>query len=278
VRLTVITLILVMTDQVTSFSGAATVSFAAEAKRPNRPHYDLVMSANDAVCKPLFALYNSMLSDALVALKTQSRTAPRLASTTSDFESQQPEKFEAIGFRTPPLVAGRPSGGIVKVDVFNDGDPRLVLFYDQLTPTIIYYGNYSTVIRILKKGISPEQLNLNGRLPDSAFEDIHADLLDWVSPDAKRNGITYGYLLRKWPHLASALRGWPNDWPKKTTRLPPILFGPISARMFINDASTVFIANEYTEIQLSERSVVVVYTLTLDGPVDVCYFKMTSDR
>ena len=74
-----------------------------QTKPPGRLHYDLVTSANDAICKPLVALYNSMLREAVAALKSQTMTSRRFFPTKSDFEALRRDddaRFVALAANT----------------------------------------------------------------------------------------------------------------------------------------------------------------------------------
>lgn len=249
--------------------GGCGLSFAAQSEPKRQLHYDLIMSANDAICKPILGVYNRILAESITAL----RLSPTNAPLTSDFEVLHPEAFEAIGFRSPPLVEGKPGGGVYRADVFNDGDPRYVMLTDVIVPTVVIYANYNTSIGIIKRGVNPERWKLTD---PGIFEKAHADLGGWISLEDRKYGVDYGYVLSKWPDLANALKEWPKDLPNYVSKALPIIFGPVSARMFTNGANTIIIANEYNDIRQGGRGIVIIYTVTPDEPVDVCYFLMTS--
>lgn len=251
-------------------------SFAAQPTPTVQSHYTLVMSADDATCKPLLGLYNKMLSNAIKALKSQTATSTLYIPITSDFEVTQPGSFYDAGFRMPPLEVGSPSQGVYRADIFNDGITRSVLVVDQAR------GQYfSTLVKVIKQGIDRAQLSkLVGAynrppteaVPFELFENINAGLTDPDRAEGAKYGLRGLYILRKWPHVDNAIK----QWRLTQNGLPPVLVDPTSIRVLSGQGKTFFIADEYAfDIHSpGPESIVVVYVLRPAGPVDICYLYM----
>jgi hypothetical protein len=108
------------------------------------PHYELVMSVDDAVCKPIAGLYDTQLQMFAHHLPA---TGPR----TTDFEATHAESFARLGFM-PIASTDTPADPdlIVKqysLDLFNEGKARIVIVTDKIG------DNYrSSELHILKPG------------------------------------------------------------------------------------------------------------------------------
>jgi hypothetical protein len=255
--------------------GGATTSFSAQTVSKRQLHYDLVMSADDSVCKPLLGVYNKLLSDAIAAVKKHSTPV----SFTSDFEVEQPERFEAIGFRLPPVVMKKGAAGIYQADVFNDGHPRPVLMGVAPRPIM---GAY---VIILKRDIDPQLLDevLNKAsdgsltldwLQQNNAADVDMNFLEWPVPQKyKQYNVPKGYLLTKWPHLRDLLERWVNRAPRTQPFLPVLAFG-LTTRVFLHGDRVFFVTNQYVDIRDPKigDSIVSIYTMSRAGPTDICYF------
>jgi hypothetical protein len=93
-------------------------------------HYRLVMSADDAICKPMVGLYETYLQD----LFARGHAADALHIT--DFEATHPEGFARFGY-IPIASSDTPTDPdlIVKqyaLDLFNEGKPRIVVITDKI--------------------------------------------------------------------------------------------------------------------------------------------------
>jgi hypothetical protein len=260
------------------FGSVGDASFAAQTAPNHQPHYDLVMSADDAVCKPLLDLYNKMLSEAIAALRSHPSTAP----FTSDFEVLQPESFKAIDFRLPPIEMGGADVGIYRADVFNDGEPRPVIMgisYNGRT-----MGAYTVVLKIvadnsffveLLERASYEPLT-TAWLQHSGMLEASPEFTDWSVPQKyEKYGLPKGYLLTKWPHLDNLVERWVHRGHRSSPFLP-ILAYHTTTRIFLGVNRTFFVTNEYVDIRYLKYadSIISIYTMSRDGPLDVCYLHM----
>ena len=117
--------------------------------KPNKinTHYELTMSDDDALCKPLTGLYNELLVDPTKECwKNRKNGKPIKVSCEyrpTNFEEREPEKFAKIGLIEPPtkeIEFPLPTGTfpasykekLYLVDFFNEGKPRIVEYDGQM--------------------------------------------------------------------------------------------------------------------------------------------------
>ena len=253
-------------------------SLAAQIESRHSPHYKLVMSADDAVCKPLLNLYNRMLTDSIMALRLNSNAA----SAVSDFEVVEPERFAAIGFRLPPIEMGGGAAGVYRADVFNDGHSRPILMAISTNQPIM--GAYVVILkRDIDRDLLAEVLQkafdgslTNTWLAQNSATDMDMNFLEWPLPQQyKKFYLPKGYLLVKWPHLDDLLERWVHRSPRSSPFLPIVNFATTS-RVFTHENRTFFITNEYAPIRNLKISdgIVWIYEMSHEGPLDVCYLHM----
>lgn len=263
-----------------------------------KPHYEIVMSEKDEICKPLAQLYNTMLDEFLVKKQPDPEEEDRCLRKTPDkdcyqgyfatnFEAEYPKRFEDIGFRVPPITtfsytASLPPGSLGNpiqqaslylIDLFDEGKPRMVRLYDRSYGMSISY----TSVEILKKG-----------LRKSEYHDDESDIdrdggLRGLLDIQKRQGINLlhgSYFLTKWPGFEERYKAHLDGSSELTTHTkiewPHAIAGKNSIRVFLHGGRPYFILNEYVNRFPPHRpdytSTILVYQLTKTGADDVCYF------
>ncbi len=267
-------------------------------------HYKLIMSEDDAVCKPLTDLYNKMLVESTKGPTTKSRYG-----IMTNFEMRHPERFEEIGFVEPPkqevvltmppnpdAPLGWPTGTVYKepiylADIFNEGTPREVVYQELLSAG---GALASTKITIIKKDTQYREV-----LTDSSSTGVDPDIVD---RDASYEGLVasqnnpkqayLGYLFSKWPNFDAMYKKYSNqmnafkkafDNHEKALGLRPNWSlpsidknsGPISTRLFMHDSRAYFVLNQYSFLApMREESNILVYRLTPTGHEDICYINL----
>lgn len=254
-------------------------SFAAQTEPKRQLHYKLIMSEDDAICRPLLGLYNKMLNDAITALELHHN----VASIISDFDVVEPERFETIGFQLPPIEMGGGAAGIYRADVFDDGHPRSLLMAISSNQPIM--GAY---VIILKKGMARDLLAevlkkasdgslTNAWLEQNDAADMNMNFLEWPVPRKyKKYDIPRGYLLVKWPHLDDLLERWAHRPPRSWPFLPVINFATTN-RVFVHGNGAYFITNEYIPIANPKivDSIVWIYKMWFFADLCVCREALT---
>jgi hypothetical protein len=233
-------------------SGGPSVEVAASPWR-----FALVMSRDDALCRSIADLYNSLLQKVV--------TGPHRALT--DFEVTMPDRFRAVGLAPLQPEQGTPEDGIFLADVFNDGHKRLVWLADSFVG-----ANRVTYARILKEDVTPAQAAaLLKESPDetgSPLVEMSANLLAGDTPQYDMNA----YVLRYWPKLDVALQQFRSG----QSEFAPVIASYATVRMFAQNGMTLFITNEYADAAFPAQaeSLIVTYTMTPRGPSDLCYLHL----
>jgi len=131
------------------FLVAALVSFApaaseAKPKKADTIRYELVMSEDDHLCRPLLSFYNAHLND---------RDDERLGFIEDQFAK------ELRGDGPKFLINEGPYGGhqvLQSIDIYNDGSSRTVVLEDEGIGT----GHFETVgtfLAVMRPGAPPLQ-------------------------------------------------------------------------------------------------------------------------
>lgn len=276
--------------------------------------YKLIMSKDDAVCKPLTEQYNEMLVSYMKVWRTKKLNtdeadafdAHEIAAWTpgwaTDFEVWESKKFEKIGFIKPlQISAGEhqarhykinepheddASGfgdyvpGLYQVDLFGEGLPRVVNIYDGSHAS--NRQNFETEITVFKKGIGADKISGGDqRDTDPAIIDRDASFRGLVNSQKEMKLEYLGYVLKKWPDFDKLYNQFLEE--KKRIGMPnsfPPSMGGGSARIFMHSGRPYFVLNEYAFMKpvatpaVSQGSTVVVYQLTPSSQEDICYISI----
>ena len=235
------------------------------------PRYQLVMSADDSVCKPLVEVYSADLG----TLRHRHGRATHGLRTT-DFEATLPESFAQRGFMPiasadsaadPDLVVKRYS-----LDLFGEGKPRTVVIIDKIG------DNYrSSELYVLKPGAHYRRVAVMNASQPGIFDwyidpSTVADIPgESVSVSQRYHLQAYrGYVLTKWPGFDILYR---RSISGAHGAALPMLDDVLSIRPVKFMGSVYFIQNQYARLPLrpSHRSIVVVERLHTTGRDDVCY-------
>jgi len=244
---------------------------------PTDFRYELVMNADDALCRPLAKLYNSLLHKLARDFATHGAQFGPIAPST-DFEVENPEKFAPIGLDRP-APTGVPGSTLIlySIDLFREGKPRLVSLHD------ITLGNdiSDTEITILKAGATYREIDVpNPNVPGIVKRKIDPQAVDEVSmlheapaENYKEAGVI-GYPLVRWPGFE-----WIYRHAIHTHHLEyvPTIGHFATTRLFTFRGKAVFITNEYFRLppKYNYDSVVVAFRLMPDSRTDLCYVALT---
>ena len=154
----------------------------------NVPHYELVMSENDAICRPLVEAYNKALQK--VKLKSDGATS---------IEWDRPSELQSIGMT--PLHGEDLPDGMDHADIFNEGAPRILFFED------VFRGEdpITDDVVVMKRGVTAEKLF--EVVPVSIISYRKANMIDFfITPNATKqpelmHNPQRGYFLTKWPNF-----------------------------------------------------------------------------
>ena len=270
----------------------ATAIFAVDggvAKANTSPggfRYELVMSENDALCKPLTAVYNELLKKWLKK-RVWHREYMGAMPDTTDFEANDPEAFAKAGLFPPESVGnwtdhrGRIDREFYELDIRGDGDKRLVSVHD------VFGGNEidrATFIDIFEKGVTLDDVSAPDEPPaswgpselDPSQLDGNADtrfLFQYQNKKLKDGNLPI-YFLEKWPNFKKIYRSFVDD-----NKTAPAIGGGGDLRIFIDIRGHIFIVqNSGDEFPLDSKYLagIVVYEIIDKQPNDVCYISLIS--
>jgi len=267
--------------------------------KQDKPHYRLVMSEDDKVCKPLAGLYNRLLAEfaaekhfnnVITKYTCDGKDEPRAGCYephywASNFEAKYPDEFERIGFMLPPVtefsyVTKVPEGvaldphrraSLYLVDLFDEGKPRMIRLYDRPSGNSIS----ETIVETLKKDLT--QADYRGDDSDVDREVGFGGLL--ADQTSKHIRHMHGYYsLTKWPGFEKQYKAFidstpdnynqwhPKDWPHA-------MVGSYSIRIIIHENHPYFIMNNFMRgrPKSDTESTVLVYRWTKTGADDICY-------
>jgi hypothetical protein len=247
------------------------LSFAATGANAPAARYTLIMSENDALCRPLLDFYNAHVSD------------------DDDYEAGYIEDRFNSDLQPPGpvlLIGNHPwqEYGLLlwqeeifpALNIYNDGRPRTVIIRD--FGLNVYFVTFQSQLMVTKPGKNmPARKLASYDEKDPAFE-LSVDFTEGgVSPNGTDD--SHVYYLRKYPGLAQlfeqsedeAQRLRENRYISHLTDVPMI--GQSVAQRVVVLAGYVFITAR--ERIKEPQSHIIVYALRSDALIhDTCYFEL----
>ena len=288
-------------------SGLARADVAAT--KPNPDHLELVMSQDDSICRPITAVYDRLFRAFLKKHKDDQLPGPTDEHPLTDFEVTDPRAFVRAGFLLPTPVPRdvrkktRPERRIFDplyqkptnfydLDVLGDGHKRIVAVVDayphDFTP--------ETFIDVFNDSIS--KTNLPPDSPDFIAVD------PWEDSGPTKSRILYGnvddrflteYQRKKYPgkgkvpapteimsYMFTKWRGFQKGYETflenniySFDKYPILDIGEIQTdRVFVTKyGKIIFVMDAYQGIGIDYNwsPIILVYQVTNQRPVDICY-------
>lgn len=250
----------------------------SQAKDSHNYHYNLVMSEDNEVCKPLEKLYNKLLVEYLPYVQSKGYTYNPNYQGATDFEVWEPKKFAEAGFTLPEEG---PVPYTYEVYPFEKDKPQLIRVYD--AP---WGYSFTTQVSLLKEDINLMNMlssNADSKREESPFHEVTSEDIERdIGPEglaAEQGGAIAGYRLQKMPGFDLLLSKYKAG--DKHISLPTVsVSSPVSARPFLYEGKLYFVMNEYSSPSDTVRNngYVVAYQITPISHDDVCYLSLERTK